>query len=67
MNSRLLQSIWLMIQALSQEEQRWLKSRFLRVESSSTSNVVDLNSFSGSIRLGGDPLEYQRQLRDEWM
>ncbi len=74
MNAQLVQSIWMMIQALSQEEQGWLRSRFLRVEpspvsveSSPISNVVNLNSFSGSICLGLDPLEYQRQLRDEWM
>lgn len=67
MNAQLVQSIWLMIQALSQEEQGWLRSRFLQVESPVASKVVNLNSFSGSIRLGVDPLEYQQQLRDEWM
>jgi hypothetical protein len=67
MNSQLVQSIWTMIQALSQEERGWLRSRFVQVESAPVAKVVNLNSFSGSICLGVDPLEYQRQLRDEWM
>jgi hypothetical protein len=67
MNAQLVQSIWMMIQALSHEEQGWLRSRFVQVESAPVPKVVNLNSFSGSIRLGVDPLEYQRQLRDEWM
>ncbi len=66
MNVQLVQSIWSMIQALSQEERGFLRSQFLKAEEPRTPASTDLNQFSGVIGLQQDPLEYQRQMRDEW-
>ena len=66
MNLPLVQSIWSLIQALSLEERSFLRSQLLTSEETTTSQVVDLNQFSGVIQLELDPLEFQRQMRDEW-
>ncbi len=65
MNVQLLESIKQLIQALPQEEQRWLKAQFSQENEGAPTPGVDLNSFSGSIQLPQDPLEF-RQIRDEW-
>jgi ABC-type transporter Mla subunit MlaD len=66
MNVQLLESIKQLIQALPQEEQIWLKAQFSAENNNASGQVVDLNSFSGTIQLRQDPLEFQRQIRDEW-
>jgi ABC-type transporter Mla subunit MlaD len=66
MNVQLLESIKQLIQALPQEEQTWLKAQFSAENNNASGQVVDLNSFSGTIQLRQDPLEFQRQIRDEW-
>ena len=65
MNMQLVESIVQLIQALPQQEKRLIQERLAEEQSSTRTNVVDLNSFSGVIRLQQDPLEYQRQIRDE--
>jgi hypothetical protein len=65
MNLQLVESIKQLILALSPEEQKWLKAELIQKPTRSTSQVVDLNSFSGMIQLSQDPLEFQRQMRDE--
>ncbi len=67
MNLPLLESIKQLIQALPQEEQHWLKAQFSQENPAVPKPIVDLNSFSGSIQLQQDPLEFQRQIRDEWV
>jgi hypothetical protein len=66
MNVQLLESIKQLIQALPQEEQRWLKAQFSQESDYAPGQVVDLNSFSGTIQLPQELLERQRQMRDEW-
>lgn len=73
MNIQLVESIKQLILALPQEEQEWLKSQMIQGANSDepgvhnlTQAVVDLNSFSGIIHLTEDPMEFQRQIRDEW-
>lgn len=66
MNIRLVQSIKQMILALSPEEQGWLKAQLVQESQHSPNQVVDLNSFSGTIQLRQDPLEFQHQIRSEW-
>lgn len=65
MNVQLVESIVRLIQALPQEEKSLIQERLAQEENSVDSKVVDLNCFSGAIQLQQDPLEYQRQLRDE--
>ncbi len=66
MNLPLVQSIWSLIQALSLEERSFLRSQLVASEETTTGKAVDLNQFSGVITLELDPLEFQRQMRDEW-
>ena len=66
MNLSLVQSIWSLIQTLSLEERSFLRSQLLTSEETTTSKAVDLNQFSAVIMLELDPLEFQRQMRDEW-
>ena len=63
MNLPLVQSIWSLIQALSQEERGFLRSQLLQAEEQKVSKPVDLNQFSGVITLEIDPLVYQHQMR----
>lgn len=65
MNVQLVESIVQLIEALPQEEKIWIQKRLAQQQSSRDSRVVDLNQFSGVIQLQQDPLEYQRQSRDE--
>ena len=55
-----------MILALPPEEQEWLKAQLVEKSDRSPAQVVDLNSFSISIQLKQDPLEFQHQIRNEW-
>lgn len=73
MNLQLVESIKQLILALPQEEQGWLKSQMSQRDDSDepgasnlTQAVTDLNAFSGLINLTEDPMEFQRQIRDEW-
>jgi hypothetical protein len=70
-NTRLIDSILMLIQALSQEERGLLRSQLrsqLRFgEEPLRPQRVDLNRFSGAICLEIDPLSYQQQMRDEWI
>jgi hypothetical protein len=51
MNVQLLESIRQLIQALPPEEQSWLKAQFSPEADGASRQVVDLNSFSGTIQL----------------
>jgi hypothetical protein len=66
MNIQLVESIKQLILALPPEEQGWLKAQFVQDSDRPPSQSVDLNLFSGIIQLKQDPLEFQRQMRDEW-
>jgi hypothetical protein len=66
MNIQLVESIKQLILALSPEEQDWLKAQLATKMSHPIAGVVDLNVFSGILQLQEDPLEFQRQIRDEW-
>lgn len=66
MNIQLVQSIKQMILALPPEEQEWLKAQLVEKSDRSPAQFVDLNSFSGTIQLRQDPLEFQHQIRNEW-
>jgi hypothetical protein len=66
MNIQLVQSIKKMILALPPEEQNWLKAQLVQKSYHSPAQVVDLNSFSGTIQLRQDPLEFQHEIRNEW-
>jgi hypothetical protein len=63
MNLPLVQSIWSLIQALSQEERGFLRLQLVASEETMASKAVDLNQFSGVITLELDPLVYQHQMR----
>jgi hypothetical protein len=65
-NIQLVQSIKQMILALPPEEQNWLKAQLVQKSYPSPAQVIDLNSFSGTIQLRQDPLEFQHQIRNEW-
>ena len=43
----------------------WLKIEHL-LNLRNTPKNVDLSSYSGSIKLTEDPLDYQRRIRSEW-
>ncbi len=64
-NVQLVESIKQLIQALSPEEQNWLKAQ-LQDSDRPSPKIVDLNSFSGTIQLQQDPVEFQHQMRDGW-
>ncbi|QLE57832.1 hypothetical protein [Nostoc sp. TCL26-01] len=66
MNIQLVTSIKQLILALSPEEQDWLKAQLATQNNLQMTRVVDLNLFSGILQLQEDPLEFQRQIRDEW-
>jgi hypothetical protein len=66
-NTRLIDSILMLIQALSREERGLLRSQLRLGEDQFRPQQVDLNQFSGVICLDIDPLSYQQQMRDEWM
>jgi hypothetical protein len=66
-NTRLIDSILMLIQALSREERGLLRSQLRLGEEQLRPQRVDLNRFSGVIFLDIDPLSYQQQMRDEWM
>lgn len=66
MNIQLVESIKQLILTLPPEEQGWLKAQLDQAINLTPSQVVDLNSFSGTIQLKQDPLEFQHQIRDEW-
>ena len=66
MNVQLVESIRSLIESLPQEERNVLRSYFLQ-NNVAESTSVDLNKFSGAIRLQQDPLDYQYQIRDEWV
>ncbi|WP_416674249.1 hypothetical protein [Egbenema bharatensis] len=66
MNIQLVESIKQLILSLSEEEQSWLKTQLVQDKSQTVGRVVDLNSFGGILQLPDDPLEFQRQIRDEW-
>ena len=43
----------------------WLKiERLLNLRN--TPKIIDLSSYSGSIKLTEDPLDYQKRIRSEW-
>lgn len=44
----------------------WLKIEDLLNLKQKVSKTVDLSSYSGSIKLTEDPLEYQKRIRSEW-
>ena len=44
----------------------WLKIERLLNLQSSTPKMVDLSSYSGTIKLTEDPLHYQKRIRGEW-
>ena len=67
MNVQLVESIRSLIESLPQEERNVLRSHLLKSADSVSEASVDLNQFSGVIRLLQDPMEYQCQMRDEWM
>ncbi|MBW4646858.1 MAG: hypothetical protein KME23_28385 [Goleter apudmare HA4340-LM2] len=66
MNIQLVALIKQLILALSPEEQDWLKAQLVTKNNLPVARVVDLNLFSGILQLQEDPLEFQRQIRDEW-
>jgi hypothetical protein len=66
MNLQLVESIKQLILALPPDEQKWLKAELIQKPARFAPQVADLNSFSGMIQLSQDPLEFQRQMRDEW-
>lgn len=66
MNTQLVQSIRQMILALTPEEQAWLKVELSKETIHSSAQLPDLNSFSNTIQLKQDPLEFQHQIRNEW-
>ena len=66
MNVQLVESIRSLIESLPQEERNVLRSYLLQ-NNVAESTLVDLNKFSGAIRLQQDPLDYQHQMRDEWV
>jgi hypothetical protein len=66
-NTRLIDSILMLIQALSREERGLLRSQLRFGEEPLRPQRVDLNRFSGAICLEIDPLSYQQQMRDEWI
>jgi hypothetical protein len=66
MNIQLVESIKQLILALPSEEQGWSKAQLIQASNSIPSQAVDLNSFSGTIQLKQDPLEFQHQMRGEW-
>ena len=67
MNVQLVESIRSLIQSLPKEERGALRSSLIQTDDYSSSTLIDLNEFSGVIHLQQDPLEYQRQMRDEWI
>lgn len=67
MNVQLVESIRSLIQSLPKEERGALRSSLIQTDDYSRSTLMDLNEFSGVIQLQQDPLEYQRQMRDEWI
>ncbi|MBW4551004.1 MAG: hypothetical protein KME35_07835 [Aphanocapsa sp. GSE-SYN-MK-11-07L] len=66
MNIQLVESIKQLVLSLSEEEQGWLKAQLMLEQSPAGKRMVDLNSFSGVLHLQDDPVEFQRQIRDEW-
>jgi hypothetical protein len=66
-NTQLIDSILMLIQALSREERGLLRSQLRLGEEQLRPQQVDLNQFRSVICLDIDPLGYQQQMRDEWM
>lgn len=66
MNIQLVESIKQLVLSLSEEEQGWLKTQLMLGQIPAGKWMVDLNLFSGILQLQDDPLEFQRQIRDEW-
>jgi signal transduction protein with GAF and PtsI domain len=66
MNIQLVESIKQLILSLSEDEQSWLKTQLVQEKGHPEDRVVDLNLFRGILQLQEDPLEFQRQIRDEW-
>ena len=64
MNAQLVDSIRSLIESLPQEERDVLRSYLLKSTDSVSVTSVDLNTFSGVIRLPQDPMEYQSWMRD---
>jgi hypothetical protein len=47
--------------------QDWQRiEKILQIYQSEQQSNIDLNQFAGTINLTQDPLEYQRQIRNEW-
>ncbi|MCY7406940.1 MAG: hypothetical protein LH631_06045 [Alkalinema sp. CAN_BIN05] len=67
MNVQLVESIRSLIQSLPQEERGELRSYLIEADDYGHPTLINLNKFSGVICLQKDPLEYQYQIRDEWM
>ncbi|NCJ06951.1 hypothetical protein GS597_10605 [Synechococcales cyanobacterium C] len=66
MNVKLVESIKQLILSLPSEERIWLKAQLTMEENVLEQRTVDLNIFSGVLQLQDDPLNFQRQIRDEW-
>jgi hypothetical protein len=68
MNVQLVESIKQVIRALSWEEQEWLRSQLAQEpDAYPKSKMTDLNQYSGVIQLREDPLDFQSQIRGEWL